>query len=79
MQRLISMLRESQSYCTDSECFPEGSSMMPNSNPIVWTYLFGFIIFAIVMFLLRPTTRTTDHGKPRGGGNNGGGDQEPVL
>jgi len=66
MQRLISMLRESQSECTDNECLdlagpssgqlirPDGSS--GGFNPTMTTVMFLWVALAAVLFLMRPTS-----------------------
>ncbi|XP_076021575.1 small integral membrane protein 14 [Genypterus blacodes] len=72
MRRLINLLRQSQSYCTDTQCpqelpgpggpFGEGGDL---SLPMV---LMGWMVLALVLFLLRPSSlrRTRPAGKPTG-------------
>jgi len=59
MMRLISMLRNSQSYCSDSECFPE----MPGLQGQSQNGDFGFVMIAMLwmivaffLFMLRPSS-----------------------
>ncbi|XP_029053225.1 small integral membrane protein 14 [Osmia bicornis bicornis] len=58
MQRLLSILRQSQSYCTDNECFsvsrlPEPSAV-PTSSNFYMTCL--IIAFMVLMHVLRPNS-----------------------
>ena len=66
MRRLLSLLRQSQSYCTDTECFNEGPGPQESAGSdsmllfaMVWTLL------AMVLFFLRPASlRTNPDSKP---------------
>ncbi|XP_063076184.1 small integral membrane protein 14 [Engraulis encrasicolus] len=55
MRRLIALLRQSQSYCTDTECLQEipgpGTSAEDFTVPMI---LMGWIALAVILFLLRP-------------------------
>ncbi|XP_013782563.1 small integral membrane protein 14-like [Limulus polyphemus] len=73
MQRLISLLRNSQGYCTDSECFPEtpGPQGVPSTGSEFYFMLFllGWLLIAVVLYFLRPnslrgrtTTKPSDQG-----------------
>uniref|UniRef100_A0A3P9DAP2 Small integral membrane protein 14 n=1 Tax=Maylandia zebra TaxID=106582 RepID=A0A3P9DAP2_9CICH len=87
MRRLINLLRQSQSYCTDTECPQERMyELLSDSNvlggggdltlPMV---LMGWAVLALVLFLLRPSSlRGTHHsGKPSGPRNSDG--REPPA
>uniref|UniRef100_U3FXD6 Small integral membrane protein 14 n=1 Tax=Micrurus fulvius TaxID=8637 RepID=U3FXD6_MICFL len=56
MRRLINLLRQSQSYCTDTECLQE----LPGPNPSaendlnVTMIMMGWLVVALVLFLMRP-------------------------
>ncbi|XP_008109822.2 small integral membrane protein 14 [Anolis carolinensis] len=56
MRRLINLLRQSQSYCTDTECLQE----LPGPNPSadndisVTMIMMGWLVLAFVLFLMRP-------------------------
>nr|XP_034968912.1 small integral membrane protein 14 isoform X2 [Zootoca vivipara] len=56
MRRLINLLRQSQSYCTDTECLQE----LPGPNPSadndisVTMIMVGWLVLALVLFLMRP-------------------------
>ncbi|XP_016430614.1 small integral membrane protein 14-like isoform X2 [Sinocyclocheilus rhinocerous] len=58
MRRLISLLRQSQSYCTDTECLQE----MPGPNSSVEgditlpMIIMGWLVLALVLFLIRPAS-----------------------
>uniref|UniRef100_A0A1W7R9K0 Small integral membrane protein 14 n=1 Tax=Hadrurus spadix TaxID=141984 RepID=A0A1W7R9K0_9SCOR len=58
MQRLISLLRNSQTYCTENECFqePPGTSGQPQTdfNSNFFLFLMGWMVFAMALFFLRP-------------------------
>ncbi|XP_067106619.1 small integral membrane protein 14 [Osmerus mordax] len=58
MRRLLNLLRQSQSYCTDNECLqdipgPGGPVSEDLTMPLV---LLGWLVLALVMFLLRPAS-----------------------
>ncbi|KAM3831680.1 small integral membrane protein 14 isoform 1-T2 [Vipera latastei] len=58
MRKLIDLLRQSQSYCTDTECLQE----LPGPNPSaehdfsVTMIMVGWLVLALVLFLMRPTS-----------------------
>ncbi|XP_067259734.1 small integral membrane protein 14 [Chanodichthys erythropterus] len=58
MRRLLNLLRQSQSYCTDTECLQE----MPGPNSSVEgditlpMIIMGWIVLALVLFLFRPAS-----------------------
>jgi len=54
MQRLLTMLRDGQSYCTDSECMEP--PMSGNANPGDSTMLLMalWMIVAVALFFMRP-------------------------
>ncbi|KAK6026033.1 hypothetical protein OSTOST_08047 [Ostertagia ostertagi] len=55
MRRLLSLLRDTQDYCTDSECLTDGGPTAIASNSILlWTMLWGFL--ALVLFFMRPNS-----------------------
>ncbi|XP_056135801.1 small integral membrane protein 14 [Lampris incognitus] len=83
MRRLINLLRQSQSYCTDTECLQEipGPSGLAEGDgdltlPMV---LMGWMVLALLLFLFRPPglrgPRPT--GKPTGPHNSH--NQEPPA
>uniref|UniRef100_A0A1I7X6H0 Small integral membrane protein 14 n=1 Tax=Heterorhabditis bacteriophora TaxID=37862 RepID=A0A1I7X6H0_HETBA len=56
MRRLLSLLRDTQDFCTDSECLtdsPDGS-LGGSSSILLWSMLWGLI--ALAMFFLRPNS-----------------------
>lgn len=72
MRRLINLLRQSQSYCTDIDCPQElpGPTGQPGGGddltlPMV---LMGWVVVALVLFLLRPSSLrgAPPAGKPSG-------------
>ncbi|XP_067298851.1 small integral membrane protein 14 [Pseudorasbora parva] len=59
MRRLINLLRQSQSYCTDSECLQEMPG--PNSSSVegditLPMIIMGWLVLALVLFLFRPAS-----------------------
>ncbi|CAJ1052128.1 small integral membrane protein 14 [Xyrichtys novacula] len=60
MRRLINLLRNSQSYCTDTECFQE----LPGpSGPVggggeltLPMIMMGWMVLALILYLLRPSS-----------------------
>jgi len=89
MRRLLNLLRQSQSYCTDNECSQDG---LPGPNSAGGDNSFAlmamaWVLVAVVMFMMRPTSFRTppnkpanrdqsdDHDESRGGG--GPRDPEP--
>lgn len=58
MRRLINLLRQSQSYCTDTECLQE----LPGPNPsgdegISFTVIMmAWVVIALLLFMLRPAS-----------------------
>lgn len=60
MRRLLNLLRQSQSFCTDNECpqeLPGPSSLNSDQNDITWQMiLIGWLLLALLLFLLRPTS-----------------------
>ncbi|KAF5902287.1 small integral membrane protein 14 [Clarias magur] len=58
MRRLINLLRQSQSYCTDTECLQElpGPGSPTGGDLTVPMIIMGWMVLALVLFLLRPTS-----------------------
>ncbi|VDM39153.1 unnamed protein product [Toxocara canis] len=60
MRRLLSLLRDSQGYCTDSECIqdapgPQGAGILAGGNNLLMiTVLWG--ILALAMYFMRPNS-----------------------
>jgi len=89
MRRLLSLLRQSQSYCTDNECSQDGlpgPSQETGDNGFMMMAMM-WVVLAMVMFLLRPTSfrtskpRQTDNDDHEHGPNNGGprGPEPPSI
>ena len=81
MQRLLSMIRNSQSHCTDNQCFgplsgPEGEDGMS----MMWLMLI-WVVVAVALFLMRP--QSMRGGKPAPSDDfdrpNGNGDSSPPV
>ncbi|CAH1801221.1 unnamed protein product [Owenia fusiformis] len=59
MQRLINLLRNSQSYCADNECVqdmpgPQGET--PDGGLSMMMIMLGWIVVATALYLLRPNS-----------------------
>ncbi|XP_003706121.1 small integral membrane protein 14 [Megachile rotundata] len=58
MQRLLSILRQNQNYCTDDECYSlarlPGPSAAPPSNDFFMPFL--IIAFMVLMYVFRPNS-----------------------
>ncbi|KAI1292309.1 Small integral membrane protein 14 [Halotydeus destructor] len=87
MQRLINMLRSSQSDCTDNEC-TDGSFGLPglnggsDSQTAVWTVMIGWIVLAVILYFMRSGNRRDGQLKSNsnnGPNRNGGQDPAPVF
>ncbi|XP_063359285.1 small integral membrane protein 14 [Cydia amplana] len=58
MRRLISLLRQGQSYCTDTECLDEVSGLpAPESAGNSFLVMFAMMALAVAMYMLRPRRR----------------------
>jgi len=85
MQRLMNLLRNSQTSCTDSECIQDGPlpgdpSAAGGGFNMMMIMMIGWIIIATALFLLRPATmrRSLDE-KPAANRDNGGSDSHPPA
>ncbi|XP_056412972.1 small integral membrane protein 14 isoform X3 [Hyla sarda] len=56
MRRLINLLRQSQSYCTDSECLQELPGPNPSSDGGISIAMIAmaWIVIGLTLYLLRP-------------------------
>jgi len=58
MQRLLSILRQSQQHCTENECFPEAPALegppADNMNMLLMGFLWAMLV--IVLFTTRPNS-----------------------
>ncbi|ESN99742.1 hypothetical protein HELRODRAFT_185806 [Helobdella robusta] len=86
MRRLLNLLRNSQSYCTENECIqdlPGPSSDMSSSFygfSMMTMMIIGWLVVATALFLLRPPSlRRSNDGKPRNQGEPGNQDPPPPV
>ncbi|XP_035228231.1 small integral membrane protein 14-like [Stegodyphus dumicola] len=60
MRRLISLLQNSQGYCTPEECFTTlpGPAVSQNNGTdgTVMMFAMGWVILALILFFTRPTS-----------------------
>ncbi|XP_070647421.1 small integral membrane protein 14 isoform X1 [Bos indicus] len=54
MRRLINLLRQSQSYCTDTECLQELPGPSSDNGISITMILMAWMVIAVILFLLRP-------------------------
>ncbi|KAL3067023.1 small integral membrane protein 14 [Trematomus bernacchii] len=72
MRRLINLLRQSQSYCTDTDCPQElpapGGSVGGGGELTLPLVLMGWAVVALLLFLMRPSSlrRSRPTGKASG-------------
>lgn len=72
MRRLLSLLRQSQAYCTDNVCLEELPGGLPSTqggptNFFLMTVC--WIAIALFLYILRPgSVRRADDSKPHGNG-----------
>jgi len=73
MRRLLSLLRSSQSYCTDEECLQdglpgpgEGTAAGDPGNFMMM--MVGWMMMAMIMYFMRPQSMRNNslEGKPQG-------------
>jgi len=88
MQRLINMLRDSQTVCNDNECFNDVMSGPSTAGVLtpgdegtqlsLMTVMIGWIVIAMILYFLRPNSwRRSSHTKKGPNGGAGGGGQDP--
>ncbi|XP_070572297.1 small integral membrane protein 14-like [Ptychodera flava] len=59
MRRLISLLRNSQSYCTDTECVTDAPGQLPEGTDGGYSMMMimvAWLVVALVLFLFRPAS-----------------------
>ena len=71
MRRLLSLLRSSQTYCTDNECLQDGlpgPGQTEGTSDNFMMMMIGWMLMAAVMFFLRPNSmrNNSTEGKPSG-------------
>ena len=71
MRRLLSLLRSSQTYCTDNECLQDGlpgPGQTDGTSDNFMMMMIGWMLMAAVMFFLRPNSmrNNSTEGKPSG-------------
>jgi len=70
MRRLISLLRGSQSYCNEEQCFTDAPNIQASNNDGGMTMMYvmmAWIIAAILLYLLRPASMRGGSEKPTPG------------
>merc|ERR1712055_1133529 len=76
MRRLLSLLRSSQSYCTDNECLQDGLPGAGEPGNFMMMMM-GWMMMALIMYFMRPQSMRSNNleGKPQG--PPGGNSQDP--
>ncbi|XP_068134566.1 small integral membrane protein 14 [Hyperolius riggenbachi] len=81
MRRLINLLRQSQSYCTDTECFQEmpGPNSSSDAGFSIAMIAMAWLVIGFTLYLLRPRSLRGARaaGKPTGP-HNGPGREPPA-
>jgi len=84
MNRLLNLLRNSQSTCTDSECFTDGLPGPPQSAGggdgwNTWMIVLLWFVMALTLFFMRPSSlrRSNLEKPPRGPEQDGDGQPPP--
>jgi len=74
MRRLLSLLRQSQSYCTDTECFEDVAGPQTRNQGENFFFMALICVFAIALVILRPRNmlrgQIDDNSKPSSGSGN---------
>lgn len=68
MKRLISLLRGSQSYCTDEQCFGDAPNVQPtdDGNGMTMMYvMMAWVVAAFLLYLVRPASMRQGPEKPQ--------------
>jgi hypothetical protein len=83
MQRLMNLLRQSQSYCTDTECIQDmpGAPADPSAGGfnMMMMMMVGWLVIATALFLLRPASlRRRRNEKPSMRDQNDRGPEPPA-
>lgn len=84
MRRLLSLLRQSQSYCTDTECYNELPAPTPSNQDVggdsMMLLAMMWALFAIALFFMRPSSlRANPNAKPANSNQDGGAPPAPPT
>ncbi|XP_071520331.1 small integral membrane protein 14-like [Panulirus ornatus] len=84
MRRLLSLLRQSQDYCTDTECLTEmpgpTSPTQDVSGDNVMLLGMMWALLAVALFFMRPTSlRSNPDAKPSNSNQDGGAPPSPPT
>ena len=71
MRRLLSLLRSSQTYCTDNECLQDGlpgPGQTDGTSDNFMMMMIGWMMMAMIMYFMRPQSMRNNNleGKPQG-------------
>lgn len=80
MRRLLSMLRQGQSHCTDTECVdlirPQNAASTESGDDNNFMFMTMLLILALTLYVFRPMARRrqvdTTSNKPSGSGEDDG-------
>lgn len=67
MRRLISLLRQSQNYCTDEQCFgeqPGPNSDAGDANLTLFMMFVAWVVLAATLYMFRPASIQDGSSKP---------------
>ncbi|XP_065054488.1 small integral membrane protein 14-like [Rhopilema esculentum] len=79
MRRLISLLRGSQSYCTEEQCFTDAPNLQASNDGgnMMMFVMVAWVIAAVLLYLLRPASMRGGSEKPNP--NNGNREEQPPA
>ena len=79
MRRLLSLLRQSQSYCTDNECLQDGGLPGPNEEGVghlgLIFMMMIWLLLALALYFMRPSSMRNSGDEKRRNDNDN--DQPP--
>ncbi|XP_065830817.1 small integral membrane protein 14-like [Oscarella lobularis] len=81
MRRLLSLLQQAQSSCTDNQCF--GTDTVPDpaggSGMGMWAIVLLWLVLALLLYLFRPASMRRTAGKPVGNDSGDDEDDRPPV
>lgn len=93
IERLLTLLRSSQSACTDNDCIntvslPNADAASTPLDPAYWSMVFGLLLAVVFLILARPSSlrkketksnQNSQNDRDDDDNNNNGGFVPPVL
>ncbi|XP_055919962.1 small integral membrane protein 14 [Eupeodes corollae] len=87
IRRLLSLIRQSQSHCTDTECIDLPSLPSPTGGEETsFTMMTMFMVLAVILYFIKPdsimkvyNSKKPNGGRPSGGRDPPSGDAPPAV